>query len=177
MTYEIKEVFKIIPIFFLLIAVLICGFIDYKTYKIPNDITLPMVVTGIGYHIYLGNIKFMLVGFIISFAIGFFCWILGGFGAGDLKLMTGIGVWLGAFSFLQILFLSCLIALIWVIADYRKQNKGNKELLKKIFNEIKYLLLFGFSKIQDNKSDLAKPIPFGACLSLATTVVVTIYII
>lgn len=160
-----------------MISVLICGFTDYKTYRIPNVITLPMVVTGIGYQIYLGNIKFMLIGFIISFATGFFCWILGGFGGGDVKLMTGIGVWLGAFPFLLILFLSCMFALIWVIADYRKQNKSNKELFKKIFTQIKNLVLVGFSKIQASKTDLVEPIPFGACLSLATTFVVIIYIV
>lgn len=135
-----------------------------------------MVVTGIGYQLYLGNIQFMLIGFIISFATGFFCWILGGFGGGDVKLMAAIGVWLGAFQFITILFISCILALFWVINDYKKQNKGYAELFKKLFIEVKLLFLLGFRKIEEG-SDLAEPIPFGTCLSVATTIVLMGYII
>lgn len=136
-----------------------------------------MVLTGIAYQIYLGNIQFMFIGLGISFATGLFCWIFGGLGGGDVKLMTGIGVWLGAFPFLLILFCSCIFALIWVYLDYGKHNKTKREFATKLFSETKHLILAGFRKIETNKSDLVEPIPFGACLALSTTIITIKYII
>ncbi len=136
-----------------------------------------MVVTGIGYQIYLGNVQFMLIGLGISFLTGFICWINGGFGGGDVKLMTGIGVWLGAFQFLIILFISCILALFWVAADYKRSDKSYKELFKKLSVETKHLILAGLKRIETCGSDLIEPIPFGACLALSTTFVVITYLI
>jgi len=72
---------------------------DVRSRRVPNFISLPGILLGLLLHLALGGWRQLA----LSAAAGLICglvffvfWIAGGMGAGDVKLMAGIGAWLGA---------------------------------------------------------------------------------
>lgn len=77
---------------------LLAATLDVWTFKVHNAITLPLLLTGLAYHGLVGGLTglgFSLAGAGLGFAILILFYAAGGIGAGDVKLMTGIGAWLG----------------------------------------------------------------------------------
>lgn len=111
-------------------AVLIfAAYIDGKQLKVPNWITFPMVLTGLLYHSVANgwsgfNASLMGVG------CGLLCLLplysIGGMGAGDVKLMAGIGAWLGVTttwnSFLATVVVGAVMAVVMVVWSGRIQH-------------------------------------------------------
>ena len=87
-----------IPITVVLIAVFAATLTDLRAFRISNLLTLPLVVTGLMYHGYMSGMEGLTVsmgGIIFGFLSLFAFFLLGGMGGGDVKLMAGIGAWLG----------------------------------------------------------------------------------
>lgn len=111
-------------------AVLIfAAYIDGKQLKVPNWITFPMVLSGLLYHSVAngwtgGNASLMGIG------CGLLCLLplysIGGMGAGDVKLMAGIGAWLGATttwnSFVVTIVVGAVMAVVMVLWSGRIQH-------------------------------------------------------
>ena len=81
------------------VILIVAAYIDGKQLKVPNWITFPMVLSGLLYHSVVsgwGGAGDSLSGI----GWGLLCllplYAVGGMGAGDVKLMAGIGAWLGA---------------------------------------------------------------------------------
>lgn len=70
---------------------------DLGSYRVPNWLTLPLILSGLIYQSFLGTAG-LLSGASGLFFMAFVfvpLWLRGGFGAGDAKLAMGIGAWLG----------------------------------------------------------------------------------
>jgi prepilin peptidase CpaA len=70
---------------------------DLRGFRIPNSLTLPLLATGWVYHGFAGRgaILDSLLGSLLGGAVLFLVYLLGGMGAGDVKLLAGVGAWLG----------------------------------------------------------------------------------
>ena len=84
------------------VVVLGCGAVaavsDLRTMRVRNALTIPLIVSGILFHAVTPLGKgwaFGLGGASVGFLLLFVLFILGGIGAGDVKLLTGVGAWLG----------------------------------------------------------------------------------
>ena len=118
-----------IPTAVVLAAVLVSAITDVWKFKVHNILTLPLLASGLIYHAFDGGTQ----GFLLSLAgaaCGFFLlvllYILGGMGAGDVKLMTAIGAWLGLPLTLYVFIGSSLAAGIYalfVIVLYRRTGE------------------------------------------------------
>src|SRR5262245_2901689 len=71
---------------------------DYRFHRVPNWLTALMAGTGLvaqgfwnGQSGAVDGVAGMLVGFGVLVGL----WLIGGMGAGDVKLMAALGVWLG----------------------------------------------------------------------------------
>ena len=71
---------------------------DVWKFKVYNALTLPLLCSGLIYHGYTGGPSELLVSFVgalFGFAILLAFYVMGGMGAGDVKLMAAVGAWLG----------------------------------------------------------------------------------
>ena len=89
---------EIFPITFLTVILIIAAISDLRSHRIPNWLTFSTIVAGIVYHTYLKGYQgflFSVQGVFLGFAFLMVFYLMGGTGAGDVKLMGAIGGLLG----------------------------------------------------------------------------------
>jgi prepilin peptidase CpaA len=87
------------PILFLSVILIMSAVIDLRTHKIPNVITYPTMVIAFLYHTaFAGSdgLVFSLTGLSVGIGIFLLPYLMGGMGAGDVKLMGAVGGMIGA---------------------------------------------------------------------------------
>jgi len=138
-------------ILFLLIA--LSAYFDITKKKIPNFITLPVILWGLlTYTIVDGfkGLKFSGAGFLVGLAVFLVPFILGGMGGGDVKLMAAIGALKGWRFVLYTTIFTGLAGGLIVILILIKEKKlliTLKRVLAIILKPIMFLLTLTF----DNK--------------------------
>jgi prepilin peptidase CpaA len=83
------------PIVVALIAASIAAVTDIWKFKVYNALTLPLLASGLLYHGLHADLLNSLLGILFGFAALIALYVIGGMGAGDVKLMAALGAWLG----------------------------------------------------------------------------------
>jgi prepilin peptidase CpaA len=112
-----------------LLAVAISAVTDVRTFKVHNTLTLPLLVGGLAYYGVSGtpgDLLSSILGAWFGFLVLLLFYLLGGMGAGDVKLMAGIGAWLGLKLTLYVFLSSSLIAGIYVLATTLPRRRAGK---------------------------------------------------
>jgi prepilin peptidase CpaA len=110
-------------LFIILNTVLIISAItDLKYQKIPNMVTFPAALTGLAYHILANGFDgffFSVAGFVVGFLLLLFPYLMGGMGAGDVKLMGVVGTFIGPlhvlYAFIIVAFMGGIYAVLLII--------------------------------------------------------------
>jgi prepilin peptidase CpaA len=107
------------------LILIVAAYIDGKELRVPNWITFPMVLAGLLYNTALdgwSGLELGLLGMVVGLATLLPLYAVGGMGAGDVKLMAGIGAWLGATvtwnAFIATVVVGAVMAVIMVL--YRR---------------------------------------------------------
>lgn len=91
------------------------AWIDVKTKRIPNYLTLGSALAGLAYQLWFHGWAGMadgVLGIGLGFALIIFFYLRGGLGAGDVKALAALGAWLGP---LQTLYLFIYMAFSGVL--------------------------------------------------------------
>lgn len=81
------------------LVLIVAAYIDGKQLRVPNWLTFPMVLTGLVYSALVGGWSGLgdgLLGMVVGLACLLPLYAVGGMGAGDVKLLAGVGAWMGA---------------------------------------------------------------------------------
>ncbi|MEH6993014.1 A24 family peptidase [Neobacillus drentensis] len=152
---------------FLLLILIICVITDVKSRKIFNIITLPAIVTGLLYYLFTNGLEGFLFsgkGFIVGFLLLIIPFIMGGIGAGDVKLLAAVGSIKGAmFVFYTFFYAAIIGGVIALVIMVRRKE------LKSFFQRLFFFFVFikGTEGALDlDKKDLAPTIPFGVPIAI-----------
>jgi prepilin peptidase CpaA len=95
------------PVVVISIGMLLAAFIDAWKFKVPNWLTLSLVLSGwmlgilhdcgVAVDAGSGGFLYSLFGTVVGFFLLFPVLAIGGMGQGDVKMQMGFGAWLGAF--------------------------------------------------------------------------------
>ena len=123
------------------ITLIVAAIIDGYKLKVPNWITFPMVIGGwIASAILFGwaGLGSSLLGTAVGLGLLLPLYAIGGMGAGDVKLLAGVGAWMGAtntaWAFVVSAFVGAALALCMVI--YRRKWRHHQNLFLMILSEI-----------------------------------------
>jgi prepilin peptidase CpaA len=87
------------PIWVVSITLVVAAIIDGLQLKVPNWITFPMIIAGWIYSATLSpsagweGLLYSIVGTAVGLALLLPAYAIGGMGAGDVKLLAGVGAW------------------------------------------------------------------------------------
>jgi prepilin peptidase CpaA len=102
-------------------TLIVAASFDGKQLRVPNAITFPLVFSGLAYNTCTSGwdgFATALIGVVVGLACLLPLYSVGGIGAGDVKLLAGIGAWLGCsitfWSFCASAFAGAAMAL-WMV--------------------------------------------------------------
>jgi prepilin peptidase CpaA len=87
------------PVWLLSAVLVIAAVIDGWRLRVPNRLTYPLIIGGWLYGAaYFGwqGLGWSLLGTLVGLALLLPAYAIGGMGAGDVKLLAGVGAWVGA---------------------------------------------------------------------------------
>lgn len=117
------------PVWLVGILLIVAAYIDGKQLRVPNWLTWPMVLSGLIYNTWISGwegLGFGLWGMVVGLLCLLPLYAVGGMGAGDVKLMGGMGAWLGWETTLYAYVVSVMVGAVIAIGmalykrDFRK---------------------------------------------------------
>jgi len=104
----------------------IAAWTDLRSRRIPNWLTGTVVLAGFAQslvHVGWTTPLWAFVGMIAGFVLTFVMYHVGGRGAGDVKLMAGIGAWLGPLATWWVFALAAIVSAIVALVQATLQGK------------------------------------------------------
>jgi prepilin peptidase CpaA len=100
--------------------------IDFRRRRIPNWLNAILVVTGLASSMLAGawtSPLQSLAGIGVGFAIGLVLFVIKALTGGDVKLLAGIGAWLGTVRLLEVMAAAAVVGLLIVIVQSLRQRR------------------------------------------------------
>ena len=147
---------------------------DIHTRRIPNWLTFPGTVAGLGLNCWAGGYEGLLAGLLgltAGFFLLFFLYLLGGMGGGDVKLLALVGSFLGArltfYAFIWMALSGGVLALGSLI--YKRAFSATARNLKSLL--LGWILRTGQNQIHLQNPSLIK-LAYGVAIAIGTALAV-----
>lgn len=151
--------------FILIIVLLICLITDIKSRKIYNNVLLPSLIAALLLNTLFFSFNGLIdsiLGLLLGFGILLIPYLMGGMGAGDVKLLSVIGAFKGPiFVFTTAVYMALVGGLIGIIiiivrSSFIKKLKN----WRLAFSSMKY----GLSIFVPSKDTMKKTFPYGVAI-------------
>ena len=153
---------------------ILAAWIDGRELKVPNWITFPMVVSGLVYSTWVGGAGGLGAG-LLGMSVGLLTLLplysVGGMGAGDVKLMAGIGAWLGWQITLAAFCVSTVVGAVMAVLMvlWKKDRTHHYENFLLILSE--WMMIkspYELSKIASERKSRMMLLPYGIPICIGT---------
>jgi prepilin peptidase CpaA len=155
----------------LIISLLVASVYDTATHRIPNWLSLCILVSGLSWNAFspegLG-LKDSSAGLGAGFALMLLGYIFGSMGAGDTKLMAAIGSVVGFDKVLEVVFCGYMVMFVMAIVFITVQGDLGKLLRR--YKALLYGLFAGVIAYQkpDSSEAAGRRMPLAPAITLAT---------
>jgi prepilin peptidase CpaA len=110
------------------VAMCVCAAVtDIRDRRIPNWVTFTLVLSGLAQSVSIGGAVLTpgqaVLGLAVGFTLPFVLFALGAVGGGDVKLLAGLGAWLGPAGVFQVFVLEAVIGLVMVLSQAAAQGR------------------------------------------------------
>ena len=116
-------------VWFVTVTLVVAAVIDGWKLKVPNWITFPMIASGWVYSYAVGGwegLGYSLLGTCVGLALLLPAYAVGGMGAGDVKLLAGVGAWVWGSVTFYAFCVSAVLGGIIAVAMVLGLNKWRK---------------------------------------------------
>lgn len=148
------------------------GWLDWRSRRIPNWLTIPALVVGVGANTIAGGwsgAKVALAGAALPLLLLLPVVLLRGLGGGDWKLMGALGALLGWMQILLVLLVTVLLAGLFAAVQLVRQHRVGTTLAN-LWELVQGFFVFGLAPHPAINLDnpRATSVPFGVAAALAT---------
>lgn len=159
-----------------LLAVLIWAAVqDFRTRRIANYLTFPLLAAGVARAIVAGGgaVEQCMLGILLGFGLTFVLFAMRALGGGDVKLLAAIGAWLGPWTTLGVFAVAAIIGMGIVVLQAGAQGRlgillRNSALLTLA---VVHVDQFGMQNVVDTgtaSESVRKPLPYAVPIFAAT---------
>ncbi len=132
------------PVWFVTVTLVVAAVIDGLQLKVPNWITFPMIASGWIYSAALSpyagweGLWLSLIGTAVGLGLLLPAYAVGGMGAGDVKLLAGVGAWMWGANTLYAFAVSAVVGGVIAVGMvlYTRSWEKHKNQFWAILNEI-----------------------------------------
>jgi prepilin peptidase CpaA len=173
-----------LPTAVVVVAALIAAVTDLTRFKVYNVLTLPLLITGLVYHGMAdgpGGLALSVIGMLLGAAILLVFYIMGGMGAGDVKLMAALGAWLGMPAVLYVFLASALAAGVYALVLMLAMGSAREVLVnlqimwQRVVTVGRHLVAEDRVESEVNRPDRRRRvIPFAAMIAVGVVTLVVI---
>ncbi len=178
MEFFVEQVVANWPVWFVTLALVVAAVIDGIQLKVPNWLTFPFIISGWVYSMaaygmegdgWLTGLGVSLLGTLVGLALLMPAYAIGGMGAGDVKLLAGVGAWVHVqstfygFCFTAVIGAILAVAMVVISKTWTK----HKTQFFSILNEIMIIKNpETLSKIAADRKSSMMLLPYGIPIAL-----------
>lgn len=153
---------------------------DMRSRRIPNSATFAMILTGFagatsGHG--LVGVGGALWGMLLGFGLGLALHVAGVLGGGDVKLLAGVGAWLGPWNAAGVFLLAAVLSMLLTLAQCAWRGKllgllANTWMVLDGLLGVRWLRGGGGPELRPVFRSIDKPLPYALPVALATALMV-----
>ena len=173
-----------IPLIVVAVASVVAGVIDAIRLRIPNWLTVTLLVSGLAYHGVTGGLaglEHSVAGLMVNFLLVVVLYLIGAMGAGDVKLIAAIGAWLGIPGGVYVFAVAELMTGIYSVAAMLWQGGVRRVVvsIESLFYQLYNLAMLGrhlagIERVETvaRRGDRRQLVPFAAMVALGVIAVI-----
>jgi prepilin peptidase CpaA len=166
---------EIAPLVVLTIILTVAVITDIFVYRIPNWLTFPSMLFGICYHIYASGFHgfvLCMAGLFLGICVFVPFYVVAGMGAGDVKLMGAVGVFLGPAGVFAAFLATAIIGGLHAIILLKLNGLLRETIIRYRAMLTSLLITRRFDYIPPEKGVKRPYMAYGVSIAIGTSIVV-----
>jgi prepilin peptidase CpaA len=175
---------KVVPMLPMLAMLVVAAVGDWRTRRIPNWLMAMLALSGVVASFAMPATNFPTtpgqsgLGLLVGFTIPFVLFLLGAVYGADVKMLAGIGAWLGPWHVFEVFIIQAIVGLLIVLVQCAMTGKlfalfRNSAVLAMNLAHVDALGVKHVSELGQSFKSVDRPLPYAVPVLVATIIVVT----